>query len=208
MACECGDRHLIIDLLNSYATCLDARDWSGLNDVFHPRAKGVYGVELNGRDADRRCHPQLSRGMRPVSTPPRQLPDLHRWRSRAVLDQGACDPRRVRRACRSDPLRGDRCLPRSSPADGRRMANHRAPLRCPHRHRRHQHPPTRLKKANADAEIRRPTNHHHRSRFRNRTGNGGPTARRGRNRRRRGCLRGRARRKLLPRPRTRATASG
>jgi len=50
MACECGDRHLIIDLLNSYATCLDARDWSGLNDVFHSRAKGVYGVELNGRD--------------------------------------------------------------------------------------------------------------------------------------------------------------
>ena len=50
MACECGDRHLIINLLNSYATCLDARDWSGLNDVFHSRAKGVYGVELNGRD--------------------------------------------------------------------------------------------------------------------------------------------------------------
>ena len=50
MACECGDRHSIIDLLNSYATCLDARDWSGLNDVFHPRATGVYGVQLNGRD--------------------------------------------------------------------------------------------------------------------------------------------------------------
>ncbi len=50
MACECGDRHSIIDLLNSYATCLDTRDWSGLNDVFHPRATGFYGVELNGRD--------------------------------------------------------------------------------------------------------------------------------------------------------------
>ena len=61
MACECGERQAIIDVLNAYATCLDTRDWSGLNDVFHPRATGIYGVELNGRDRDRRCHPQLPR---------------------------------------------------------------------------------------------------------------------------------------------------
>jgi hypothetical protein len=51
MTCECTDRQAIIDVLNSYATCLDTRDWSGLNDVFHPNATGEYGVELNGRAA-------------------------------------------------------------------------------------------------------------------------------------------------------------
>jgi len=51
MACECGERQAIIDVLNTYATCLDTRHWSGLNDVFHPRATGKYGVELNGRAA-------------------------------------------------------------------------------------------------------------------------------------------------------------
>ena len=81
MACECGDRHAIIDLLNSYATCLDTRDWSGLNDVFHQQATGFYGVPLNGRDGRSSIDPQLSRRMRAVATPSRQLPDLHRRRS-------------------------------------------------------------------------------------------------------------------------------
>ena len=50
MTCECGERQAIIDVLNAYAACLDTRDWPGLNDVFHPHASGIYGVELNGRD--------------------------------------------------------------------------------------------------------------------------------------------------------------
>lgn len=50
MTCACGDHQAISDVLNAYAECLDARYWSGLNDVFHPHATGTYGVELNGRD--------------------------------------------------------------------------------------------------------------------------------------------------------------
>ena len=49
MACECGERQAIIDVLNAYATCLDTRDWLGLNNVFHPEAVGIYAATLNGR---------------------------------------------------------------------------------------------------------------------------------------------------------------
>jgi hypothetical protein len=51
MTCECIARQAIIDVLNAYATCLDARDWIGLNDVFHPQAVGVYAATLTGRAA-------------------------------------------------------------------------------------------------------------------------------------------------------------
>jgi hypothetical protein len=49
--CSCADRHAIIDVLNKYATSLDARDWDGLDDVFHQDAVGQYGVFLDGRPA-------------------------------------------------------------------------------------------------------------------------------------------------------------
>jgi hypothetical protein len=49
MTCECADRQAIIGVLNSYATCLDARDWAGLDEVFHPEATAVYGARLEGR---------------------------------------------------------------------------------------------------------------------------------------------------------------
>ena len=49
MVCACAERQAIIDVLNTYATCLDTRDWLGLNDVLHPQAIGIYGVTLNGR---------------------------------------------------------------------------------------------------------------------------------------------------------------
>jgi hypothetical protein len=45
------DQAAIIELLNMYATCLDNRDWSGLEDVFHPEAKGHYGSPIDGRSA-------------------------------------------------------------------------------------------------------------------------------------------------------------
>jgi hypothetical protein len=51
MNCECTERQAIIDVLNAYATCLDTRDWLGLNDVFHPQAVGIYGAALTGRTA-------------------------------------------------------------------------------------------------------------------------------------------------------------
>jgi hypothetical protein len=51
MACDCTERQAIIDVLNTYATCLDTRDWLGLNNVFHPQATGIYAVTLNGRAA-------------------------------------------------------------------------------------------------------------------------------------------------------------
>jgi len=51
MSCECAERQAIIDVLNTYATCLDTRDWLGLNNVFHPQAIGIYAVTLDGRTA-------------------------------------------------------------------------------------------------------------------------------------------------------------
>lgn len=51
MACECTERQAIIDVLNTYATCLDTRDWLDLNNVFHPEATAVYGLALTGRTA-------------------------------------------------------------------------------------------------------------------------------------------------------------
>jgi len=45
------DRAAVIDLLNRYATCLDNRDWPGLDHVFHPDATGFYGSLLHGRAA-------------------------------------------------------------------------------------------------------------------------------------------------------------
>jgi SnoaL-like domain len=51
MTCDCAEREAIIGVLNSYATCLDARDWSGLNEVFDPDATAVYGRRLEGRSA-------------------------------------------------------------------------------------------------------------------------------------------------------------
>jgi SnoaL-like domain len=51
MTCECSERQAIIDVLNAYATCLDTRAWSGLNDVFHPDAVGIYAATLTGRAA-------------------------------------------------------------------------------------------------------------------------------------------------------------
>ena len=49
--CGCVDRTAIIELVNKYATYLDNRDWSGLDDVFHPDAKGHYGSPVEGRGA-------------------------------------------------------------------------------------------------------------------------------------------------------------
>lgn len=49
--CDCTDRHAVIDVLNNYATCLDSRDWDGLDDVFHDDAVGEYGSVLEGRSA-------------------------------------------------------------------------------------------------------------------------------------------------------------
>lgn len=49
MACACAERQAIIDLLNTYAACLDTRDWLVLNNVFHQQATAVYAVTLNGR---------------------------------------------------------------------------------------------------------------------------------------------------------------
>ena len=51
MACECSERHAIIDLLDTYATCLDTRDWLGLNNVFHREATGFYAAPIDGRAA-------------------------------------------------------------------------------------------------------------------------------------------------------------
>ncbi len=47
--CPCADRQAIVDLLNHYATCLDHRDWSGLDAVFDADAIGDYGAVLTGR---------------------------------------------------------------------------------------------------------------------------------------------------------------
>lgn len=49
--CGCVDRTAIVELLNRYATCLDERDWSGLEDVLHPDARGHYGSPIQGRSA-------------------------------------------------------------------------------------------------------------------------------------------------------------
>jgi 3-phenylpropionate/cinnamic acid dioxygenase small subunit len=49
--CNFSDRHAIIDVLNAYATALDARDWDGLEAVFHEHAVGHYGTVLEGRSA-------------------------------------------------------------------------------------------------------------------------------------------------------------
>ncbi|AEV74746.1 hypothetical protein MycrhN_4244 [Mycolicibacterium rhodesiae NBB3] len=49
MACDCPERLAIVDVLNTYATCLDNRDWLGLNDVFHADATADYGGALTGR---------------------------------------------------------------------------------------------------------------------------------------------------------------
>jgi len=51
MACDCAQRQAIIDVLNTYAMCLDGRNWLGLKDVFHPDATAVYGLALTGRTA-------------------------------------------------------------------------------------------------------------------------------------------------------------
>ncbi|MCV7092134.1 nuclear transport factor 2 family protein [Mycobacterium interjectum] len=49
--CCCGDRTAIVNLLNRYATCLDDRHWQGLEEVFHPEARGHYGSLIEGRSA-------------------------------------------------------------------------------------------------------------------------------------------------------------
>ena len=49
MACECVERQAIIDVLNTYAACLDTRDWSGLNNVFHSEATASTAPTLTGR---------------------------------------------------------------------------------------------------------------------------------------------------------------
>jgi 3-phenylpropionate/cinnamic acid dioxygenase small subunit len=52
MTCGCADRQAIVDLLNRYSTCLDNRDWDGLEEVFHGDAVGVYGgTKYEGRVA-------------------------------------------------------------------------------------------------------------------------------------------------------------
>jgi len=52
MTCECADRTSVVEVVNLYASCLDARDWAGLDSVFHPGAIGVYGgYTLQGRTA-------------------------------------------------------------------------------------------------------------------------------------------------------------
>lgn len=49
MACDCADRQAIIDVLNTYAMYLDARDWQGLTNVFHREASADYGGAVTGR---------------------------------------------------------------------------------------------------------------------------------------------------------------
>ena len=49
MTCNCSDRQAIIAVLNRYATCLDSRDWHGLDEVFYPDATAQYGRPVNGR---------------------------------------------------------------------------------------------------------------------------------------------------------------
>ena len=50
--CDCADRTRVVEVVNRYADCLDARDWDGLDAVFHPDAIGVYGgYSLQGRTA-------------------------------------------------------------------------------------------------------------------------------------------------------------
>jgi len=49
MTCSCSNRQAIIDVLDRYATCLDTRDWLGLDEVFSPDAKAQYGLRLEGR---------------------------------------------------------------------------------------------------------------------------------------------------------------
>ena len=49
MTCDCSDRHAIVAVLNLYATCLDARDWAGLGEVFTTDATAEYAVHLEGR---------------------------------------------------------------------------------------------------------------------------------------------------------------
>jgi hypothetical protein len=51
MTCSCAERQTIITILNRYATCLDSRDWPGLDEVFHPDATARYSVALHGRPA-------------------------------------------------------------------------------------------------------------------------------------------------------------
>jgi 3-phenylpropionate/cinnamic acid dioxygenase small subunit len=41
--CCCADRTQIIALLNKYATCLDSREWTRLDEVFHSDARAHYG---------------------------------------------------------------------------------------------------------------------------------------------------------------------
>ena len=47
--CPCSDQQAIVDLLNRYATCLDHRDWDGLDTVFAADVTGDYGAVLAGR---------------------------------------------------------------------------------------------------------------------------------------------------------------
>ncbi|WP_041312461.1 hypothetical protein [Mycobacterium sp. JS623] len=42
------DRHAVIAVLNSYATCLDARDWPGLDGV----SLGNYEIRVDGDHAE------------------------------------------------------------------------------------------------------------------------------------------------------------
>lgn len=49
--CCCADRTQIIALLNKYATCLDSREWTGLDEVFHSDARAHYGSPTEGRSA-------------------------------------------------------------------------------------------------------------------------------------------------------------
>jgi hypothetical protein len=51
MTCNCAEQQAIIAILNRYATCLDNRDWPGLDGVFHPDATARYGAALKGRPA-------------------------------------------------------------------------------------------------------------------------------------------------------------
>jgi SnoaL-like domain len=47
--CRCSDRQAVVDVLNRYASCLDNRDWHGLDSVFVQDATGDYGATLTGR---------------------------------------------------------------------------------------------------------------------------------------------------------------